>query len=109
MIGHDSHVRTDLLNAGLSRRAAKLLAERTLAALKENGTWDRTAHWGRREGEGTDRIAVTSPAGWYDGHPTGSATVKVRGCDGFRRYALLWMKAELRSAGYGDLLTGVQR
>jgi hypothetical protein len=102
---HDSHVRTDLLNAGLSRDKAKLLAERTRAALKENGTWDPRAHSGRREGAYSDYISVTTPSGWIVGHPTGSATVKVRGCDEFRRYALYWLRQELLTDGSGDRLT----
>lgn len=92
-VRHDSHVRTDWLNAGMSRaKAAKLVEQADAIITADIGKWDvrNHSHLGRRESY-CDFIAVTSPGGWNENH-AGSATVKVRGCDGFRRYALLVLR-----------------
>jgi hypothetical protein len=99
---HDSHVRTDWLNAGMGRVTAQRLIDTVEPMLREYGAISKYAHTGRRD-PNTDFIQVTSPNGWGEDHP-GSATVKVRGCDAFRRYALGMLKAELISGGGAERL-----
>jgi hypothetical protein len=100
-IHHNGHIRSDWLNAGMGRTTAQRLIDNVTPILRENGAFGEYAHAGRRGP--TDFLQVTSPNGWGDNHP-GSATVKVRGCDDFRRYALGMLKAELISGGGAERL-----
>lgn len=76
-VHHNGRIRTDWLPLSLSYGKAKVFAEKLTTALKAEGAFG--GHESRSFND-KDRVAVTRPGG-------GRATVKVRGCDGFRSRA----------------------
>lgn len=84
---HDSHILSDHLDAGLTRTIAQRLIEQALPIMEQRGYPKiSTDHNGRRDAYSCDRMTVTSPGGWTAGH-IGPATIKMRGCDHYRRQA----------------------
>ncbi len=88
---HNGHIRSQWLDAGMSRARAIDLANRAEIMLASEG-YDfarRNYPHGLRHARDSmpDTLTATSPGGWRENHP-GASTVKVRGCDAFRSHAL---------------------
>lgn len=83
---HDSKILSDWLPMGGGRAAMMAFLTELEKALDRQG-YGRDAcqaHSGRRDYTSTDRLSVTSPAGWGTAHD-GSATIKARGCTFYRQ------------------------
>lgn len=80
---HDSHIRTDWLPMGLTRKQAQEFEAELQSRLADAGAFGghQTRNW-----RDQDYVAVTVPGSWKQTHGRGH-TVKVRGCTQFRQEA----------------------
>ena len=93
MTAHDSNIRSLWLPVALTKAEATRLADTIRTALDGDYPYDALraadadAHSGLRGGN-PDAITITKPARWYaTGIDAGRHTVKIRGCNRYRRAA----------------------